>query len=281
MIKIVTDSTSDLPQSYLDRYDIGVVPIVIHFGQDSFLDGIDIDHQTFYAMIEERGTLPKTSQPSPGDFADMYQKIAAEGKYDQILSLHVTSKLSGTFHSAGMAGEMVKDSIPVTAFDSMAGSAALGYMCVEAARMSQSDASLPDILARLEEIRADVNLFLALADLRFAQMSGRVGRLQGTLASLLNVKPIIHLQDGVIDVMERVRTQGRAIDRMLELSAERVGSDPVSLAIIHAQAPQKGESLLQQARSMFNCRESYLHDLAPSLAVHFGPGTLGVVTYSI
>jgi DegV family protein with EDD domain len=281
MIRIVTDSTCDLPVRYVDRHQIVVVPIVIHFDQEVFLDGVSIDGPTFYRKIEERNALPKTSQPSPGDFASVYREIAADDKWDRILSIHVTGKLSGTCHSAEMAAGMVQDEIPVTVFDSLGGSASLGYMCIEAARMAEAGATLDEIIPRLEHIRSEVILYLALAHLRFAQMSGRVGRLQGALASLLNVKPLIHLEDGIIDVVERVRTHRRALDRMLELTAEQVGDSPVNLGVVHAEAPREAATLLSQAQLMLNCQESYIHDLALGLAVQFGPGTLGIVTYRV
>jgi len=280
MIRIVTDSTCDLPQSYVERYQIKVVPIVIHFGEEVYLDGDTIDGPTFYRMIEERKALPKTSQPSPGDFAAAYREVAAaDADCDQLLSIHVTGKLSGTFRSAQMAAEMVNDEIAVEAFDSRGGSAGMGFMCIEAARMAQAGASLQEIVARLEYMRDEINVFLTLADLRFAQMSGRVGKLQGTLASLLNVKPIIYLEDGILDVLERVRTYRRAVERMLELTAERVGDHPINLGIVHAAALREAEGLLDQAQSMLNCQESYINDLALGLAVQFGPGTVGIISY--
>ncbi len=283
MIRIVTDSTCDLPQQYVVRYNIKVVPIVIHFGEEVYLDRVTIDAQTFYGMIDEQRALPKTSQPSPGDFTAAFREVAAaaEGDGDQILSIHVTGKLSGTCQSAQMAAEMVKDEIPVTVFDSLGGSAGLGFMCVEAARMAEAGASLEEIVSRLEYMRKEINIFLTLADLRFAQMSGRVGRLQGTLASLLNVKPIIVLEDGIIDAQERVRTRRRAIDRMLELTAQRVGDSPVNIGVMHAATPVEAQELLAQAQKMFNCQESYVNDLALGLAVQFGPGTLGIVSYRV
>ncbi len=281
MIKIVTDSTCDLPQRYVIRHNIKVVPIVIHFGEEVYLDGITMDIPTFYRKIEERQSLPKTSQPSPGDFAKTYREIAGSGDYEHILSIHVTGKLSGTVRSAQMAAGMVEEDIPVEVFDSLGGSAGLGFMCIEAARMAEAGAPLSDIVARLEHIRPQVNIFLTLENLRFAQMSGRVGKLQGALASLLNVKPIISLQDGMLDVSERVRTRRRAIDRMLELTAERVGEHPVNLGVVNAEIPQEADWLLKQAQATFNCQEAYVCDLSPGLAVQFGPGTLGLITYPV
>ncbi len=281
MIKIVTDSTCDLPQHYRERHRITVVPIIIRFGQETFLDDVTIDSATFYRRIQESGQLPKTSQPAPGDFEKVYREIATSGQYDQILSIHVTSKLSGTYRSAQMAAEALQGEIPVHVFDSMGGSAGLGFMCIEAARMAEAGRPLPDILARLEQIRERINIYLTLSTLRFAQMSGRVGKLQGSLASLLNIKPIVYLQDGLLDVLERVRTSRRAIERMLELTAERVGDAPINLGIVHAQAAQKAQQLLEQAQTMFNCQESYISELALGLAVQFGPGTVGIISYRV
>ena len=281
MIRIVTDSTCDLPEAEVARHRIHVVPIIIAFGTESYREGVTIDPPTFYRRIEEEGVLPTTSQPSPGDFAEAYRALAAEGA-DTILSLHVTGKLSGTCRSAEMAAEMVKDLVRVYVFDSLAGSAALGYMALEAARMAEKGADAATILSRLEAIRRRVHFLLTLQDLRFAQMSGRVGRLQGALASLLNVKPIIYLEDGLLDVAERVRTRKRAVDRMIEMMKERVGTSlPVRLAVVHAEAPEEAQMLLERALQTFNAQESFLEDLAISLAVHFGPGTLGLIAYSI
>jgi DegV family protein with EDD domain len=277
MIRIVADSACDLHPHQIERYNIKVVPINVHFGEEVYLDGVTIDHATFYRLIEERKALPKTSQPSPGDFAAAYREIAA-GDCDQIISIHITSKLSGTFHSAQMAAEMVKDEIAVETFDTLGGSAGAAYMCVEAARMAEAGASVPEIMARLEQMRPQVNIFLMLADLRFAQMSGRVGKLQGALVSLLNVKPIISLQDGLLDVQEKVRSRRRAIERMLDLTAARVGDNPIYLGIIHAESPDEAQELLAQAEARFNCRESYVNDLSMGLAVQFGPGTLAVIS---
>ncbi len=281
MIRIVTDSAGDLPQSYVERHNIKVVPIVIHFGEDVYLDGETIDHKTFYRMIEERQSLPKTSQPSPGDFVTAYQEIVAAGDCEQIVSIHITSKLSGTYRSAKIAADIVKEEIPVTVFDSLGGSAGSGYMCIEAARMAEKGASVPEIIARMEQIRSEVNIFLTLDDLRFAQMSGRVGKLQGALVSLLNVKPIISLKNGELDAGEKVRSHRRAIERMLNLTAERVGDAPVNLGIVHAESLENAQALLAQAQARFNCQESFVNDLALGLAVQFGPGTLGIISYRV
>lgn len=155
-------------------------------------------------------------------------------------------------------------------------------MALEAARMAEAGHAVPEILARLETLRPRMSILLVLKDLRFAQMSGRVGKLQGSLASLLNIKPIVCLEDGILDVSEKVRTQSKAIDRMVEIMVEQVGtSEPVNLAVTHAVVPDMGERLMQRAKTVFDCKETFVSDLALSLAVQFGPGTLGLIAYRI
>jgi DegV family protein with EDD domain len=281
MIKIATDSTCDLPVEYFEEYGVTVVPINIQFGTNTYEDGIDIDRDTFYRKIDELGILPSTSQPSAGQFEVYYRRLLEGGATD-VVSIHVTAKLSGTFQSAELAREMLEGQVRVHPFDSACGSAGLGFMVVEAARMARDGQGVAEILDRMKTIRERMNIILTLKDLRFAQMSGRVGRLQSSLVSLLNVKPIVLLEDGLLDVGDKVRTQRKAIDRMVEIMVERVGtSASVNLAVIHAQAPDLGQELLDRARALFNCHETFLADLTSSLVVQFGPGTLGLIAYRI
>lgn len=281
MIRIATDSTCDLPPEYFEKYGLITIPINIQFGTETYEDGVTIDRDTFYAKIEELGVLPTTSQPSVGQFTRCFQGLKESGVTD-IVSLHVTAKLSGTYQSAQMAQEMMAGELRVHPFDSASGTVALGFMTIEASRMARAGSTVSQILARMETIRERTSLVLTLRDLRYAQMSGRVGRLQSSLAALLNLKPIVQLEDGLLDVAEKVRTQSKAIDRMLEIIAERVGtSAPVNLAILHARAPEQGQQLLDRARKLFNCKETFLADLTASLVVHFGPGTLGMAAYQV
>lgn len=281
MIQVVTDSACDLPAELYQKHHISVVPINIQFGTETYEDGVTIDRPTFFRKIKELGILPMTSQPSAGQFERCYSHLAADGIQD-IVSIHVTAKLSGTFQSSELARKMVADRIRVHPFDSACGSAAQGFMALEAARMAEAGDTVQEILARLETVRSRMSLVLTLKDLRYAQMSGRVGRLQGSLASLLNIKPLVVLDHGMIDVSEKVRTMRRAIDRMLEIVADQVGtSAPVNLAAVHAEAPEAGSLLLERAKRIFHCRETFLSNLTTTLVVHFGPGTLGLVAYRL
>ncbi|NJN97211.1 MAG: DegV family protein [Anaerolineales bacterium] len=277
MIKIVTDSTCDLPPGWINRYGLTVVPINIQFGLETFHEGQTIGPAAFYQRIEAEGVLPTTSQPAVGEFCQIYQDLAADGS--EILSVHVTSKLSGTWQSASMAARQVQGQVRVGVVDSLTGSVGLGLLVREAALLAETGLSAAEIVARLEVRRPEIHVFIMLKDLRFARMSGRVGRLRELLASLLHIKPIITVDEGALIPVERVRSQQRGFERMVELAAERLGQAPVHLGVTHAQAPGQAAELLALARRRLNCQETFIADLALSLAVHFGPGTVGFATY--
>ncbi len=279
MIHIVVDSTCDLPTEWIARDQINVVPIHIQFGTESYREGVDITQDEFYRKVESTRMIPKTSQPSPGEFIEMYRRIAANG--DAILSVHVTGKLSGTVRSAELAAKELQGNVDVRVFDSLGGSASVGYMAVEARRMADAGQNVDAILARLEQIRPRINIFLSPLNLKYLQMSGRVSNVQAVIGSMLNLLPIIALQDGVLHPAARIRTRGKAIDHMLALTKEKVGDQPINLAIVHAQAKPDADALMARAQQIFNVKESFVNDLATSLAVHFGPGCLGIVSYVV
>ena len=254
-----------------------VVPINIQFGTHTYRDGIDIQPAGFYARINHDGELPTTSQPSIGEFREIYQDLAADGS--DILSIHVTSKLSGTYQTAVLAARQLAPGVKVTVVDSLTGSVGLGLMVREAVQLVEAGLSVEEIVTLLEGRRADIHVFIMLKDLRYARMSGRVGRLRESLASLLNVKPIVGVDEGSLVSRERVRGQKKGFDRILHLAQEAVAEAPVHLAVAHALDRPQAESLLAQAQTRLNCQDSFIADLALSLAVHFGPGTVGLATY--
>jgi DegV family protein with EDD domain len=281
VIKIVTDTTCDLLPEMVKEHDITIVPINIQFGSDSYQEGVNMDWDLFYRKIEEMGILPTTSQPSVGEFTEVYRRLAREGA-DAIISTHVTAKLSGTYQSACLAAEEVKDEVKVYPHDSAAGAAALGLACVEASRMARAGKTPEEIVARLDEIRSRVNVLFVMENLEYPRKSGRVGGLAATLGSILNMKPIVSLEDGLLDMVEKVRTRKKSLDRLLDMMEERVGTtDPVNLGVVHSRAPEVGQEMLSRAQERFNCSESYLVELCASLTVHFGPGMIGLCFYKV
>lgn len=277
MIKIIADSTCNLSDELVRKYNLRIAPIAIQFDQQTFEEGIDIDRERFYQMIEELGIIPKSSQPSPAWFAKYYEEL----KTDSALVITVTRKHSGTFESAIMAKSMVPEA-DVEVFDSASISLGTGWMVLEAARMTEAGATLPDILRRLETIRSKARLFLTPLTLKYLQMSGRVGRLQGAIASLLNVKPIIYLQDGMLEAGENVRTRSRALARLIDLLVDHFGRDRLlNIAVIHARAEQDAQWLISKAKELLSINELLTEDLVSSLAVHGGPGVIGLFGYPV
>jgi DegV family protein with EDD domain len=277
MIKIVADSTCNLTDEIVQQYDLRIAPIAIQFGQESYEEGIDIDRDTFYRKIEEIGIIPTSSQPSPAWFAKHY-----EGLQDSsVLVITVTRKHSGTFESAIMAKSMVPEA-DVEVFDSASISLGTGWMVLEAARMVETGASLPDVLRRLETIRSKSRLFLTPLTLKYLQMSGRVGRLQSAIASMLKVKPIIYLEEGSLEVGENVRTRSKALARLVDLLDVYFGRDqPLNLAVMHARAEEDAKWLVDKTKEVLNINEFLMADLVASLAVHGGPGVIGIFGYPI
>lgn len=277
MLRIVTDAAADLPIEWQKEYAIDIIPINIQFGEKTYLQGIDLDNEGFYQLVDETRKIPKTSQPSPHQFMEFYKKIAQPG--DTILSIHVTSKLSGTYASAVAAGRELAGVLNVMPFDSATGSMAIGFMCRAARLRERAGQNLDMIIKHLETMRETGLIVLALDTLNYARMSGRIGTMQAALASILNVKPIAMLKDGLLDMTEKVRTRKGSLERLLAMIKDGVGDTPVMMAILHARDPQAGQELLEQARLKFNLTEIMLVDLSISLAANFGPGTVGIVVF--
>jgi DegV family protein with EDD domain len=277
MIKIVTDTTCDMPSAWFSQYHITTIPMNIQFGLETFHEGITITQRAFYQRIETEGVIPTTSQPSVGEFTELYEALAADGS--EILSIHLTSKLSGTWQSAFLAAKQLQGKIKVSVLDSLTSSPGLGFMVREAAQLIEAGLTVDDIITRLEARRAQINVFIMLKDLRYARMSGRVGRLRETVASLLDIKPIVGVEEGNLIPIDRVRTQKNGFKRMLMMAQAQVGDAPVHVGMVHAMAQAQAEDLLAQVESRLNCRDTFVTDIALSLAVHFGPGTVGFATY--
>lgn len=277
MLRIVTDGAADMPAEWVKEYDIDVIPVNIHFGDKTYLQNVDLDNEGFYRLVDETHKVPKTSQPSPHQFTEFYKRIAQAG--DTILSIHVTSKLSGTFASAEAAARDLAEQFHIIPFDSLTGSAGIGMMCRVARLMERAGASVEEILTRLEQMRAQCRIVLALDTLEYARMSGRVGTLQAALASALNVKPIAMLKDGAIKMVEKVRTRHASLERLVEMMAEEFSDKLVDLTVVHSRDPKSAQSLVEQVKSRLNIRDLFVTDLSISVAANLGPGTVGLVIY--
>jgi DegV family protein with EDD domain len=279
MLRIVTDGAADLLPEWGKEYGIDMIPVNILFGEKTYLQGVELDNEGFYKLVEESKRIPKTSQPSPHQFVEFYRKIAQRG--DTILSIHITAKLSGTYASAVSAAEELKGEFNVIPIDSAVGSLAIGLLCREARRMERAGKSVDEIVKYIEGVKYKIRVILTLDTLEYAKMSGRVKTLQAALASLLNVKPIAALRDGDLAMVEKVRTRKAALDRVIEMAKEEYGNRPVYLAVVHARDPKAGQSLLEDAKKHFNHKETMISELSISVAANLGPGTVGLVLYPV
>lgn len=277
MLRIVTDGAVDLPPDWQKEYEIDVCPINLQFGDKTFVQGVDIDNEGFYRLVDETRKIPKTSQPSPHQFIEFYKSVAQPG--DTILSIHVTSKLSGTYASAVAAGRELAGVFKVIPFDSATGSMAMGFMCRAARLQERAGQKIEQIVKYLEAMRSTGGIVLTLDTLEYARMSGRVGTMQAALASILNIKPIALLRDGALFMTEKVRTRKAALERVAAMVYEEVGDHPVMMAILHARDLEAGKELLNIVRAKFNIIEIEISELTISIAANLGPGTVGIVYF--
>jgi DegV family protein with EDD domain len=279
MLKIVMDTAGDLPPKWQEKYQIDLIPInIIHDGKN-YLQGIDLSYDDFYRIVETSNSIPSTSQPTPYQFVEFYRKIAKPE--DTVLSIHVTEKLSGTMDSANKAAQELEGELNIIPFDSASGTICMGMMAREARMMDQQKKTIDEILKRLEFIRDKMQLVFTVDTLKFASMSGRVKHLQAALASMLRVKPIIELKNGVIEMGEKVRSRAKSIELLLEKMKRKFGDTRINVGVVHAHDPNSGMDLLKEVIKRLNCAEAVLGEVSISLAAHFGPGTLGIAAYPV
>lgn len=279
MLRIVTDGAADILPEWQKEFGIDVIPVNILFGEKSYLQGVELDNEGFYKLVEETKRIPKTSQPSPHQFVEFYRKIAQKG--DTILSIHITAKLSGTYASAMSAAEELKGEFNVIPIDSACGSLGIGLMCREARKLERAGKSVDEIVKYVENIKSQVRVILTLDTLEYAKMSGRVKTLQAALASVLNVKPIAILRGGELNMAERVRTRKAALDRVIQIAKEEYGDKPVYVAVVHARDLKSGQGLLDEAKKHFNHKDTMISELSISIAANLGPGTVGLIIYPV
>jgi DegV family protein with EDD domain len=273
------DSAGEIPEEWRSEYDVEVIPVNIQFENKTYQQGVDLSNDDFYRLADSSGVIPKTSQPTPQQFVEFYKRIAQAG--DTILSLHVTGKLSGTFNSAVLAAQELKNKLNIIPFDSGSGSAALGFMCKEVRQLDRAGVTIQAILTRLNAIRQNVNVVLTLDTLEYARRSGRVKALPAALAALIKIKPIIILKDGALDMKEKVRTRQRAINRVLEIIHQRVDNRLVNVAVVHSQSLGTARQLMEKVKETLRVNEAIISDLSIGVAANLGPGTIGIIAYAI
>ncbi|PKN94183.1 MAG: DegV family protein [Chloroflexi bacterium HGW-Chloroflexi-6] len=275
-VALVTDSTSSLPTEYLKRYNITVVPQVLIWGEKMYEDGIDIQPDEFYQKLSGAKVIPTTSQVSVINMKNAFEQLLAEGY--EILGMFLSSKLSGTVQSAVQGRESLsagKDKVHIV--DTETTSMSMGFQVLTVARAASEGASTSECKALAEKAHTSTGIFFMVDTLEFLHRGGRIGGAQRLLGTALNLKPILTVKDGKIEAVERVRTKGKALDRLVELVSEHTkGKNPIRLASLSANAEADAKSVLTAASLSLQVSENIATELSPVLGTHTGPGTVGI-----
>jgi DegV family protein with EDD domain len=274
-IAIVTDSTSYIPKELTKGHEIHIVPSLVIWSGEELRDGFDIQPGDFYKRLAASKESPTTSQPSPAAFKETYEKLVANG-FKDILSIHVSSKLSGTIASAEQAKALVPDA-NIEILDGRSASMGTGWAILEAAKAIKEGKSLKEVVKVAENARDNTGVLILVDTLEFLHRGGRIGGASRFLGTALNLKPILEVIDGKLEPVERVRTKSKAMDRIVEVLEERIaGRTPVRVAVINANALEDAQALVDAVKKRLNPVEIVVTDVSPAVGTHLGPGTLGL-----
>lgn len=278
MIAVVTDTCASIPPDLAESLQIEIVPYYLHRGQETLRDLVDVTHDEFFQWLPSAEVLPTTANPGPGDYLTSFSNAAQRA--DGIVTITMTSKGSGAYQSACVAREMARTALPgisIEVIDTLQVSMVHGWAAIEAARAAQAGADLEEVVAATRYV-SDTGYMIQTADtLKYLYMGGRIGRAQHLVGTLLNVKPLIGMEEGIIVALGQVRTRSRAYAKMIELMRDRNPTQaPIKIAITHVAVPEQAELLLDMVEQAFDCRETLISQLSPVLGVHSGPGMVGV-----
>lgn len=279
-IAFVTDSTAGIPADQVKKYNFTVVPLQVIFGTEAFRDGVDLTQDQFFERLKASKTLPTTSQPSVGDFEAAYKKQLDDPEVDSIISVHLSARLpSGTYSNAVQAAERLSagSGKKITVLDTHQVWLAEGLMVINGARAAQEGKSHDEIVKMIEGMRERTKILVLVDTLEYLQRGGRIGGAQALLGGLLNIKPILHVEGGRVEPLERVRTRRKAMERLVELGAEATKGKPCQVCVGHAQAAEDAKTLAKMVREKLNVTEEFTNDLGPVISTHTGPGVLGFV----
>ena len=281
-VAVVVDSSSCLPRALLEESDIYVVPHELIIDEQSFRDGIDIEPDEFYQLLQKNQKIPSTSSPKPDVFLEAFRSASAVA--ENVVCITLSTNFSSTYNSASVAARMAEDELPgchaITVIDSRAAAGAEGLIALEAARAAQGGADLEQVMARIEELVPKVNLLAFLDTLYYLRRSGRVPRVAAWAGSLLGIKPLTELKLGEARMVDKPRSRAKAMDRLLSVTKARVQDGPVHVNVMHAQAADGAGQLYRRIEAEFNCQELFISEFTPVMGAHLGPGLLGIAFYT-
>ena len=277
-IAVVTDSASNLPPEISAQYGITIVPVYLYWGDTVYHDGVDIKPDEVYRRLRESQTIPHTAAPSAGDFLHTYLQLGQ--KVDEIVSIHLPATLSSVIESAHLAARLAAKEVSVRVVDAGTAAMGAGFVALAAARAAAKGAVLRTVLQVVDGVKRKVIVYVIFDTLKYVYRSGRIGRAASLAGAALQIKPIIYLNDGIVDVLAKPRTYKRAIRVLLKGMADRIDGRPTHVAVMHADAPKEAESLREQVEARFNCLEVLTTSFTPVMGISTGPGLVGVAFYS-
>ena len=282
-VAVVTDSCASIPEELLKPLHIRTVAYYIHRGQEVLRDLVTIQREEFMRWILTARCLPTTASPGPGDYFEAYKELAEDGT-QAIISIHMTSKGSGAFQAATMAQALMRDEAPdvqIEVVDTRNVSLCQGWMVIEAARAALAGLSLDLITATVKKMIPVSHMIQTADTLKYLYLGGRIGKAQQLVGSVLHIKPLIGMQDGIIVPLGRAHSRGQAYQQMTDMVAEVVGQGKAKIAYVHAGAQREVTRLKEVVESKVDVVESFVAELSPALAVHTGPGTAGLCYYPV
>lgn len=281
-IALVTDSTAYLSPEKVRECNATVVPLYVHFDEEVYRDGVDLDADTFFQKLKAAPALPTTSQPSVGDFLELYRRLSQD--HDAIISIHISSGISGTVSAAQTARQMLRDELAkppeIYVIDSRVASCGLALLVTAAARAIAHGWPAQQVAQHVEELVARVQMLFVVDTLEYLHKGGRINGAAALFGSALKIKPILYFQNGKIEPLEKVRTSKRAKRRILEIMEKRIKDQPVHICITHAQALEEAEHVRAYCTAHFDCRELFIEGISPVISTHVGPGTVAVSFYT-
>lgn len=282
-VAVITDSCASLPDGFYEKYGIAMVPYYVHVGKQSFRDLVDITREEFLDQLRKADPLPKSANPGPNDYIEFFR--AAADRTNEILTVCMTSIGSGAYQAALLAKQMALHEFPnlrIEVVDTRNVSMGHGWMALEAARAAQDGRSLDDILALLGRMIPVTRMLQTADTLRYLYLGGRIGRAKHLVGSLLRIKPIISMEDGVIVALGQERSRQTVYRRMVELITEQVGEGgKIKAAVVHAADEKDAAKLGHMVADSFDCVELLMTNLSSALAVHTGPGTVGLCYFPV
>jgi DegV family protein with EDD domain len=282
-VKVVTDGTSSLTPEMGLEHDVHVVPLYVMFGQTTYVDGVDLSSAEFYRLLESSPQLPTTSQPTAEDFVKAYTAVwesMPAGEENAIVSIHASVKMSATVNSARAAAKRLPE-MTIHIIDSRLISMGLGLIAIAAARAAKDGQSAAEVVQLAEKLIDEMRVVFTVDTLEYLHKGGRIGGASALIGSLLNIKPILVLDGGQVEPLEKQRSRRRAVRRVLELVAEGVGdAECVHAAVLHCNALDSAQDVIDQVAEKFNCVELFAAETGPTIGTHAGPGTVGVAFYT-